>query len=93
MVEPYFDYVEEDGTKIRTFGESFDDEDYVWHRDLEDRTIAILSGDNWKLQFDNELPIDLNEGDLVEIPKMVYHRLIKGTTDLQIRIWENGKGE
>ncbi len=76
--------------KEKVFIREFDSsliEEYVWHRDQEDRTIEIISvDDGWQLQFDNHLPIPLSEGDNLLIKKDMFHRLIKGEGKLIIRL-------
>ena len=42
---------------------------------------------DWKFQFDNDLPVDLSNKKLF-IPKETYHRLIKGTGDLTLKIYK-----
>lgn len=69
---------------IRTFKQETDSGELVWHRDREDRIIEVIGETNWGLQLDNQLPIKL-EGR-VEIPKGIYHRLIKGDGDLRIKL-------
>ena len=71
---------------IRTFSKNVDPMDLIWHTDLEDRTIEILEGTGWQFQRDNELPLVLKEGDRIFIPKHQVHRVIKGETDLKIKI-------
>jgi len=58
----------------------------IWHTDQEDRTITVLEGKGWQLQRDNELPLALNEGDNIFIPMGQIHRVIKGSTDLKLKI-------
>ena len=70
---------------IRTFTQEVEDFELVWHRDREDRYIQPLHKTDWKFQLDNEIPKDLAE-DRLFIPKGVYHRLIKGSGDLKIRV-------
>lgn len=69
---------------IRTFKQETDSGELVWHRDREDRIIEVIGETDWGLQLDNQLPIKL-EGR-VEIPKGIYHRLIKGDGDLRIKL-------
>ena len=88
MVEPYIDQFEEDGSRIRTFSSDIDSDELIWHRDKKDREITILSGVGWKLQMEDKLPKELEIGKLYDIPKEEYHRIIKGTDDLTIKIWE-----
>lgn len=71
---------------IRTFNEDVNEDELVWHRDKEDRTIHILEGLNWMLQMDNEEPFELVKGKSYFIPKMEYHRIIKGEESLIIEI-------
>jgi hypothetical protein len=42
---------------------------------------------DWKFQYDNDLPVDLSNKKLF-IPKETYHRLIKGTGDLTLKIFK-----
>lgn len=60
--------------------------DLIWHMDDEDRTITILEGSGWQFQRDNELPLELTEGVSIFIPRHQIHRVIKGETDLKIKI-------
>ena len=73
---------------VRTFDSSVNDDDLVWHRDKYFREITVLEGNDWKLQLDNELPVILEEGKKYNIPAMEFHRVIKGTGNLTIKIWE-----
>jgi hypothetical protein len=47
----------------------------------------MIKGDNWKIQIENELPKSFND---IIIPKLTWHRVIKGSGDLviQIKEWE-----
>ena len=76
----------QDKSNIRTFSKDVDPMDLVWHKDKEDRTIEILEGKGWAFQNDNELPLDISVGDRIFIPINKIHRLLKGTTDLKIKI-------
>jgi len=78
---PYVD----DGN-IRTFDIKQPATDYVWHRDQEDRTIKCIEGEGWQLQIEDCLPFLLKLNQEVRIPKMVYHRLIKGYNTLKVEI-------
>ena len=71
---------------IRTFSKSLNKFELVWHQDSEDREIEILEGTEWQVQFDNELPFELVKGDRIFIKEGVIHRILKGITDLKIRI-------
>jgi hypothetical protein len=69
---------------IREFSQITDSGEFMWHRDREDRIIESIETTDWKIQLDNELP-KVIEGE-VFIPMGVYHRLIKGTNDLKIKL-------
>ena len=71
---------------IRTFSKDVDPMELVWHQDAEDREIEVLEGKGWKLQMDNELPFALVRGDHIFITEGRIHRVLKGTTDLKIKI-------
>ena len=70
----------------RTFKSDLKDEDLKWHFDDEDRIMIVTHETDWKFQYDNQLPIDLELNTSYTIPKGVYHRLIKGTGDLEVKI-------
>jgi len=72
----------------RIFKESVDSDELVWHRDKLDRSVYIEKNNGWLLQMDNELPKLMQEGRTYFIPKETYHRVIKGTGDLIIKIEE-----
>ena len=63
-----------------------DASELVWHIDREDRVVKVVEGDSWHIQMDNELPRKLIEGKEYFIPKMSFHRIIKGTSNLILEI-------
>lgn len=73
-----------DNTFIRVFSQNTDSGEFMWHRDREDRIIESIEPTDWKIQIDNELP-KVIEGE-VFIPMGVYHRLIKGSDNLKIKL-------
>ena len=73
-----------ENTFIREFKQDTDSGEFVWHRDREDRVVESIGETDWMIQIDNELPKSLN--DDVFIPMGVYHRVIKGTGDLKIKL-------
>ena len=77
-----------DGKIVREFSENVESDELIWHRDKRTREVTVLEGTGWKLQMDNQLPKELIKGKLYTIPKMEYHRLIKGTDKLVLNIWE-----
>jgi hypothetical protein len=69
---------------IREFSEDVDDHELEWHKDREDRIVEVIENNGWEFQMDNELPIHLE--NRLFIPKETYHRVIKGTGKLIVRI-------
>lgn len=82
---PYDEEINE-SHRVRVFSEGVDDEDLKWHRDREDRLVEVIEGDGWEIQFDNELPKKLTPGTQIIIPEGVYHRVIKGSSELKIKV-------
>lgn len=81
---PYKETKISESTFIREFTQDTDSGEMVWHRDREDRIIESINTTDWLIQIDDELPKKI-EGE-VFIPMGVYHRLIKGTGDLKIKL-------
>ena len=74
----------DDNIFIREFSQNTDSVEFVWHRDREDRMIESIGDTDWGIQLDDQLPMKI-EGK-ISIPMGVYHRLIKGTGDLKIKL-------
>ena len=87
-MNPYKDISTTSNKTVRVFTQDVDSHELVWHRDREDRIVRVLEGSGWKFQLDNNLPIQLNEGDVIHIPKYEYHRIIKGDTDLKVELYK-----
>ena len=72
---------------IREFSKDLSNEELNWHRDKEDRLVEVKSGNEWYIQFENELPSLMSEGLKIRIPKYTWHRIInKNRTNLVIEI-------
>ena len=82
--KPYTDIEVTDTYIIREFNENIDPIELKWHRDNELRIVEILGETDWKIQLDNELPTSLNQ--LIRIDKHQWHRVIKGTGTLKLKI-------
>ena len=87
MILPFQETKISDNTFIREFSQNTDSGELVWHRDRESRIIESIDDTDWMIQLDDELPKKI-EGE-VFIPMGVYHRLIKGTGDLKIKLIKN----
>ena len=71
----------------RKFSKDLDSNKLVWHRDKEDRYVQAIHDTDWKFQLDNELPQKITKNKLF-IPKETYHRLIKGSGNLSVKIFK-----
>jgi len=69
---------------IREFDENIDPIELKWHRDKEDRLVEIIGETNWQIQLENQLPTSINYQ--IFIPKYEWHRIIKGTGTLKLKI-------
>jgi hypothetical protein len=79
-----FEEILENGYYIRIFDEKTNADEFVWHRDKEDRILESLHETDWKFQIDDQLPINFDKKIFIQAEK--YHRLIKGNGNLKIKI-------
>ena len=84
MTLPFQETKISDNTFIREFSQDTDSGEFMWHRDFEDRIIESIDETDWMVQLDDELPMKI-EGKIL-IPMGVYHRVIKGTGTLRLKI-------
>lgn len=84
MELPFKEEVISTNVFIREFSQDTDSGEFMWHRDREDRIIESINDTDWMIQLDDELP-KVIKGE-VFIPMGVYHRVIKGTGDLKIKL-------
>jgi len=73
-------------TILRKFKEDTNEDELVWHRDRRDRKVEVLNNTDWMVQLEDDIPQLLKQS--IFIPKNTYHRLIKGTGELDLRILE-----
>lgn len=86
-MKPYIDLEITDEHIIREFSESIDPIELLWHRDDENRTIEIIGETDWAIQLENKLPTSLNSR--IFIPKHEWHRVLKGTGSLKLKIYKS----
>lgn len=86
MVIPYKEELISKNEIIRTFSPDVSDLELKWHQDWEDRDVEFLNENDWKYQFDNKLPQKCVGSIFVK--SRSWHRLIKGTTELKVRIYK-----
>lgn len=83
-MKPYKDIQNQNNQVIRVFDQDIDPIELMWHRDQEDRIVESVEPTDWQVQLDNELPTLIDKP--IFIPKYVWHRTIKGTGPLKIKI-------
>jgi hypothetical protein len=83
-----FEQIEKEGKLIRTFNPDVDSEELKWHQDLKDRKVTIIESGGWSFQMEDELPTKLQNAKQIFIPKLVWHRVLKGNNKLVVEIEE-----
>ncbi len=83
---PFSDSFVSENRFKRVFDEQVDNSELIWHKDKEDRVIYVIESNSWKIQYDNQLPIDLVNGNTYYVKKENYHRVHKGKGNLVIEI-------
>lgn len=81
---PYTDLASSKTEVFRKFSQEIDPTELLWHRDDETREIISENSTDWMIQLDNALPVSLN--NTITIPRHEWHRLIKGSGDLILKI-------
>jgi len=84
---PYTQKIES-GKIYRTFTPDVESEELKWHQDLKDRKVTIIEDGGWQFQMEDSLPNKLFVAEQIFIPKLVWHRVIKGTGKLVVEIEE-----
>lgn len=87
-MEPYTNLSITSDYIIREFDQNIDPHELMWHRDLQDRTVTVLEGEGWFFQLENQLPVELKQNTSIFIPRLEWHRIIKGISTLKIKIEE-----
>jgi quercetin dioxygenase-like cupin family protein len=86
--KPYIDRQIDEKSFLRTFSIDCDSSELHWHRDSCSRQVEVISGKDWKFQYDNYLPETIKPGDKIIVEKNEWHRIIKGSTDLIMVVHE-----
>lgn len=86
MDKPYSEIQISKNTFVRTFDSNVLESELVWHRDRENRIVESLENSDWMIQLDNQLPQKFIKGAKFNIPLGIYHRIIKGTDKLTVKI-------
>ena len=65
-------YEEENGLRTIENNRS----NFVWHQDEFDRMFRLISGEDWFLQIENELPQRINNQETMFVSKKTWHRVL-----------------
>jgi hypothetical protein len=84
MTVPFIDTEISSDLTIRTFDDSINQIELKWHRDDEYRTVVSVEETDWLIQLENRLPQSLNSPVFISMGE--WHRLIKGTGELKVKI-------
>ena len=87
MSQPFEQYIKEDKL-VRVFTPEVLVDELKWHQDLRDRVVTVVEDGGWQFQLEDYLPNKLYSGQKTEIPKFVWHRVIKGEGNLIVEIEE-----
>ena len=85
--KPYNDLLVTNEYIIREFDENIDPIELMWHRDDENRLVEAIGITDWKIQLENELPLNMDKP--IFIPRHMWHRAIKGTNKLKLKIYKS----
>lgn len=72
----------------RTFSPDIESDELKWHQDLKDRKVTVIEDGGWQFQMEDCLPNKLLVAEQIYIPKLVWHRVIKGHGKLVVEIEE-----
>lgn len=86
--KPYKDTPLDYNSFVRKFFETVDSDELIWHRDKKNRTIKVLEGEGWLIQYEDKLPEEMQKGSVYHIEAESYHRIIKGKGNLILEIRE-----
>lgn len=87
-MKPYTDTFIDEKTFIRKFSSNVNRLELKWHVDEHNRVVIVMNNNDWMFQENNKLPIKIPLNTKIYIENNKYHRLIKGNTDLVLKITE-----
>jgi hypothetical protein len=83
-----FEQIKQDGKLVRAFRPDVDLDELKWHQDLTDRKVTIIESGGWSFQMEDNLPNKLSNAEQITIPKLVWHRVIRGEGILIVEMEE-----
>ena len=85
MSLPFTEELKE-GFYFRTFSSDIDEMELKWHFDEQDRIVVCEHETDWLFQMDDKLPSKIDRNTPIFIPEGEYHRIIKGTGNLTVKV-------
>jgi len=86
LKKPYTNLEETSEYIVRQFSEDVDPRELLWHRDRESRKVVPVGETDWQVQLEDQLPVLLNVPMFIK--KLQWHRLLKGTGTLRVKIYK-----
>lgn len=83
---PFTEEIIDERNIVRHFDPTAPDHLFKWHFDEHTRIVEVLNDTDWQFQYDDQMPFQLKQGMEITIPFGEYHRLIKGTKKLSLKI-------
>jgi hypothetical protein len=74
------------GFHVRVFSSIVEEGELKWHFDDEDRIVISEYETDWMFQMDNQIPFRIPQNEPIYIPEGEYHRIIKGSGDLTVKV-------
>jgi len=90
-MNPYTEKKLSETTRIRKFSSTTPEDHLIWHRDRQDRVVEVIGGKGWMFQRDGSIPVQIGPGNIFEVSANEWHRIIKGSGDLIVKITEGKK--
>lgn len=73
---------------LRVFNPRAEDHLFKWHKDESPRVIKVLNDNDWQFQYDDHIPMSMDQGKHIAVPGDFFHRVIPGTSSLWLLITE-----
>jgi hypothetical protein len=87
-MKPYKEKIISENRVVRTFKNDVEEGELTWHRDREDRIVFPINENDWFFQEDDSLPVKMQAGEPIIIESGVFHRILKGSSDLELEIFK-----
>ena len=83
-LNPFTEEAYSKDTVLRHFDPTASADLFRWETNHELHWVESINENNWMFQFDDESPISIEPGKIIQIPIGASYRLIKGTSPLTL---------